>query len=197
MNLMEQCDLGPANSNTGMCTLTCKAAVCGDKFVQAGVEQCDDGNMVNNDGCSATCKLELMGCGNGQINQGERCDPGLPPPFTGVGCKPGTCTFDFSQVPQLYCNGGCSWAGAQDCDQADADIYCKLKQGNPNSTATNFQVTTAQPTFGFSCPLGGYGSNLGPLPEYGVAVNVWYQQTSILANHGPGNVIVNPTCTNP
>ena len=184
------------NSNTGACTLMCKTAVCGDKLVQAGVEQCDDGNLTPGDGCSATCKLELMTCGNGQVNQGERCDPGLPPPFTGVGCNAGTCTYDFSQVPQLYCNGGCTWAGAQDCDQADADVFCKLKVGNPNSIAMSFQVTTALDTFGFSCPLG-FGTNLGPLPEYGVNINVWYQGTSILANHGAGNVIVGVNCTNP
>jgi hypothetical protein len=28
-------------------------------------------------------------------------------------------------------------------------------------------------------------------------VNVAYQDSSILANHGPGIVIVNPECTNP
>ena len=38
----------------------CKPAKCGDGFVQAGVEQCDDGNLVSNDGCSATCQPE--GC---------------------------------------------------------------------------------------------------------------------------------------
>jgi cysteine-rich repeat protein len=28
--------------------------------VQAGVEQCDDGNLVNGDGCNATCKLDKI-----------------------------------------------------------------------------------------------------------------------------------------
>ena len=33
------------------------AASCGDGFVQMGVEQCDDGNEVDNDGCKNDCTL--------------------------------------------------------------------------------------------------------------------------------------------
>jgi hypothetical protein len=76
-----------------------------------------------------------MKCGNGVIDPGERCDTALPAPFVGVTCKPVTCQYNFSQATQLYCNGSCTWAGAQDCDQQDANILCKLKTGNPNSVA--------------------------------------------------------------
>jgi hypothetical protein len=96
-------------------------------------------------------------------------------------------------VPQLYCNGTCSWAGAQGCDQADADILCKLIKGSSTSTATSFQVVTALGVGGFSCPS--YGTNYGAMPEYGVSANVWYQGTSILANHGSGSVVTNVVCT--
>jgi cysteine-rich repeat protein len=41
--------------NTDACLNACKAAKCGDGIVQMGVEECDDGNMVNNDGCSNMC----------------------------------------------------------------------------------------------------------------------------------------------
>lgn len=41
----EECDAGPANSDTGACTLACKLPVCGDGLVQDGVEGCDDGNV--------------------------------------------------------------------------------------------------------------------------------------------------------
>jgi cysteine-rich repeat protein len=44
---------------TDACLNNCQAAKCGDGQVQAGVEQCDDGNMVDNDACSNTCKLSL------------------------------------------------------------------------------------------------------------------------------------------
>jgi cysteine-rich repeat protein len=193
---VEQCDDGNA-VNTDGCVTGCKAAKCGDGFKQLNVEDCDDGNLNNNDGCSALCKVEVTKCGNGVIDPGERCDTALPPPFTGVTCKPVSCLYDFSQVTQLYCNGGCTWAGAQDCDQADANILCRLKTGNPNSIATGWTSTTAQPTFGFPCAPLGYGTLIGPIPEYGVAETVRYQNTSILADHGPGNIILNPMCTNP
>ncbi|MEP7119329.1 MAG: DUF4215 domain-containing protein [Byssovorax sp.] len=50
----EECDLGMGNLNTGTCTLACKNAKCGDGFKQA-TEACDDGNMVNGDGCNIDC----------------------------------------------------------------------------------------------------------------------------------------------
>src|SRR6185369_10288739 len=36
------------------------AAVCGDTVIEAG-EQCDDGNTVPGDCCSATCQYEASG----------------------------------------------------------------------------------------------------------------------------------------
>jgi len=72
---MEECDLGDMNSNTGECTLTCKNPVCGDGFAQMGVEECDDGNMVNTDACVMGCKTAK--CGDGFALMGtEECDDG-------------------------------------------------------------------------------------------------------------------------
>ena len=43
---------------------------CGDKIVQnAAGEQCDDGNLINGDGCSATCKKEKT-CASFGYNEG-------------------------------------------------------------------------------------------------------------------------------
>lgn len=57
----EECDAGwNNNSNTGSCTLTCKKAACGDGFLQTVVgELCDDGNLLEGDGCSGNCKQKL------------------------------------------------------------------------------------------------------------------------------------------
>jgi hypothetical protein len=99
-------------------------------------------------------------------------------------------------VPQFYCNGACSWAGASDCDQDDADIFCKLRTGNPRSTATSWSRATALPVPGFPCTPLGYSTRVNIVGR-GVTVLVSYQDSSILANHGPGNVIVNPVCTTP
>src|SRR5262249_876252 len=43
LDLGEDCDDGNTD-NTDACTSECQPATCGDGFVQAGVEACDDGN---------------------------------------------------------------------------------------------------------------------------------------------------------
>ena len=66
--------------------------VCGDAVVEAGYEECDDGNTEDGDGCSATCKIaagwvcpapgepcepfSVAACGNGVLDTGEECDDG-------------------------------------------------------------------------------------------------------------------------
>merc|ERR1712125_123142 len=52
-----------------MGTEDCKIARCGDGFVQEGVEQCDDGNNENGDGCSSSCQVEdaATGCSENEI----------------------------------------------------------------------------------------------------------------------------------
>lgn len=56
----EVCDDGKNDGSYGGCMPGCKARAprCGDGLVQADKgEQCDDGNTVNDDGCSNGCKL--------------------------------------------------------------------------------------------------------------------------------------------
>jgi choice-of-anchor A domain-containing protein len=61
---------------------------CGDGAVTAG-EQCDDGNLVDGDGCSASCETEA--CGDGVVQPGEQCDDGAL--VDGDGCS-STCTVE-------------------------------------------------------------------------------------------------------
>ncbi len=69
----EQCD--DANEvTTDACPLACVAALCGDAFVQEGIEQCDDGNDDNTDSCVEGCKKAA--CGDGFLGPGEACDDG-------------------------------------------------------------------------------------------------------------------------
>jgi len=94
-----------------LCNADCSAelqltgSVCGDSLVN-GPEQCDDGNTVVGDGCSATCAIEVAGaaCGDGTVDPGEACDG---TDLGGASCesqgfKTGTlscaasCTFDTS-----------------------------------------------------------------------------------------------------
>ena len=189
------CDVGYADCNKLVpdgCEVdtTSDAANCGKCGTVCGVSTPVCGQGV----CIATT------CGNNVIDSGERCDTLVNVPAGGqITCrKPATkneCKFDFSGVPQLYCNGTCTWGGAQGCDQADADIYCKLIMGSSTSTATSFTTGVAKAVGGFPCPNGSYGTNLGTMPEYGVNVPVYYQGTSLAANHGSGTVISTAVCT--
>ncbi len=59
---------------------------CGNGVVE-GSEQCDDGNLVNGDGCSGSCMNESSGarCGDGMVSNGEQCDDGNN--LSGDGCS--------------------------------------------------------------------------------------------------------------
>jgi hypothetical protein len=137
-------------------------------------------------------------CGNGLREAGEDFEP-APGPFSTAPVNATTCTFDFSAAPQLYCNGSCSINGSG-CDQDDADLFCRLKTGNPNAVAAAFSVETALPLPGFSCPLpmfATYGTKLTHLGSRGVSVPVFYSEDSILDTHGEGMAITSVTCTTP
>jgi len=76
------CASGVGNTN-GVCDGATKTAeqLCANAQPRAGAggaslnEECDDGNTVDQDGCSSQCKLE--GCGDGvvQPDLGENCEP--------------------------------------------------------------------------------------------------------------------------
>ena len=45
-------------------TSTCTYTACGNSYLDSG-ETCDDGNIVNSDGCSSTCQTEACYYCNG------------------------------------------------------------------------------------------------------------------------------------
>ncbi len=65
---------------------------CGDSNLDHN-EECDDGNIVDGDGCSSTCTTEVPEpyCGDGNLDQGEECDDGNNE--DGDGCS-STCTIE-------------------------------------------------------------------------------------------------------
>jgi cysteine-rich repeat protein len=76
----------PSGSGGTGGTGTMVSATCGDGVIDQGKE-CDDGNTVSGDGCSAECKIEpgwtctgepsiCSKCGNGVLEAGEECDDG-------------------------------------------------------------------------------------------------------------------------
>ncbi len=67
------------------------APVCGDGYLDtAAGEECDDGNNVDGDGCSANCTIEPY-CGDGILDPGEECDDGNN--VDGDGCS-ANCTLE-------------------------------------------------------------------------------------------------------
>lgn len=58
----EACDDGKNTGGYGKCAPGCVLGPrCGDSVIQAADgEQCDDGNLVSGDGCSSTCKTDVV-----------------------------------------------------------------------------------------------------------------------------------------
>jgi cysteine-rich repeat protein len=83
--------------------VTCDVA-CGNAETEPG-EECDDGNTVDGDGCSATCLEEV--CGNDRVDFGEECDDG------------NTATLDGCDAACLFECGNSVVAGDEQCDLGD------------------------------------------------------------------------------
>ncbi len=100
-------DTGPGDA----CALPTR--ICGDWIVSAG-ESCDDGNIIDGDGCDATCMP--TGCGNGQRTADEICDDGNA--NNGDGCD-SNCTISAcgngAVGPSELCDDGNSVDG-DGCD---------------------------------------------------------------------------------
>jgi cysteine-rich repeat protein len=121
---------------------------CGNGFVDPG-EQCDDGNLVNGDGCEANCTLPA--CGNDVLDPGEQCDDGNL--VNGDGCE-ANCTLPT-------CGNGILDPGEQ-CDDGNTtngdgcDSNCRI------STTVYLKAsnTGSSDEFGTSVALSADGSTL-------------------------------------
>jgi hypothetical protein len=218
--LTQGCVLGVCDVNSGQCVAQnlMNNDLCDDLDACTAGEICNNGQCTggtlttacsNGDGCCPNgCTInnddDCQLCGNTTLEVGEELDP-PPGPSTAVPLDTISCRYDFSAITQWYCNGTCgNWGGsASGCDQGDADVFCKLKMDNPNSTATTFGTGTAAAAPGVCCPPptaqpGGLGCvSLGVLTSRGVALNVGVHDTSLSGTHGGGTVIMNLVCTNP
>ena len=56
----EECDNGDANADTpnAECRTDCTLSRCGDGIHDDLVEKCDDGNLIDGDGCDSQCEVE-------------------------------------------------------------------------------------------------------------------------------------------
>src|SRR4030043_830399 len=71
LDLGEDCEIGhececgqgyTCNTSTCFCEQNPPEPYCGDGAVNQTSEQCDDGNLINGDGCNSTCQTELPVC---------------------------------------------------------------------------------------------------------------------------------------
>ena len=68
---IEECDDGDLLWG-GRCAQCVRRAVCGDGILERDLgESCDDGNLLNFDGCSSSCDQ----CGDGLVSGVEECEP--------------------------------------------------------------------------------------------------------------------------
>ena len=83
---VEECDDGENGLETDACLSGCIAARCGDGIVQEGVEQCDDGNVINGDACESDCTMcaaaRFDGLGSYAVIHQRNQLPGLNHDFT-------------------------------------------------------------------------------------------------------------------
>lgn len=80
-------------------------AVCGNNILEAG-EECEDGNIFDNDGCSSACLNEGVDsdlCGNNRLDEGEECDDGDRD--SGDGCS-SVCLNEGSSASGFNCGNG-------------------------------------------------------------------------------------------
>ncbi len=111
--------------------------VCGNGITQV-TEECDDGNTVDGDGCSASCDTEL--CGDGIVNNGEDCDDGAESVTCNADCTTAACgdgqvnatageaCDDGDDVDGNGCDSNCTVtacgngivAGGEQCDDGNA-----------------------------------------------------------------------------
>ena len=97
----------------GSCN-SCTRHTCGDGNRDVGVsgisdEECDDGNLVDHDGCSSTCLTEH--CGDGIVQSGEECDDGNTE-------NTDACT---NACKNAVCGDGAVYLGVEECDDGNAD----------------------------------------------------------------------------
>jgi len=99
---------------------------CGDGELDEG-EQCDDGNTVGGDGCSAICTIEPP-CGNGMKDEGEECDDGNN--VDGDGCS-AICTIEpFCGDGTLDSGEQCDDGNNEDGDGCSADCAIESRCGD-------------------------------------------------------------------
>lgn len=89
--------------------------VCGDAIIGSG-EQCDDGNLIDGDGCDSNCTWTR--CGNGIVAGGEECDDGNT--VSGDGCD-ANCLIEECGDGRVEGDEECDDGNGEDGDGCQSD----------------------------------------------------------------------------
>jgi cysteine-rich repeat protein len=95
----------PGGTQCAAAQAVCITNNCGNGLTDPG-EQCDDGNIIDGDGCSHGCTTEV--CGNHNLDPGEICDDGNT--VSGDGCA-----ADCKSI-EICGNGVVDTAAGEVCD---------------------------------------------------------------------------------
>jgi cysteine-rich repeat protein len=148
----ETCDDGNSD-NTDDCpdgfNGTCQTAFCGDGIVltttSGTAEECDDGGMMDNDGCSAMCTNEGAAvCGDGIPQAGEECDDG-----NGNDDDDCLTSCAFARCGDGYVNA--NGTNTEGCDDGNGI----LADGCPDGPLGTCQPATCGDTFQYLSAYGG------------------------------------------
>ena len=116
---------------------------CSDGTVN-GNEQCDDGNLINGDGCTSNCAAEY--CGDGIINRNELCDQGSG---NGDICIPGyasTCEYcDTDCNIQTNQGGYCGDTLVNGNEQCEQDTDCDDQNAATNDLCSGCLCSNDNP----------------------------------------------------
>jgi len=109
-------------------SLSCVPGGCGNGITEPG-EECDDGNIINTDGCKNDCTHNI--CGDGYLNIGtETCES-----TDSVSCTSALGTSSSGTAP---CNSTCTgWETASNCTRT---YICSLK---PQNTETIYNTVSS------------------------------------------------------
>ena len=109
------------------------AVQCGDGFLdEPAGEQCDDGNLIDGDGCSSICTFEVPEpfCGDGNLDPGEACDDGNND--DGDGCSANCTVEPFCGDGNLDPGEACDDGNNADNDGCSADCTIEAFCGDGN-----------------------------------------------------------------
>lgn len=111
----EQCDDGN-DANDDDCLIICVDNVCGDGFLNASAEECDNGE-ANAESAPCTDACTIATCGDGRVCDAPGCSTG---PMEGPeACDDGNGDNDdacLSTCAQARCGDGEVWAEQEECD---------------------------------------------------------------------------------